>query len=47
MNSDLCRQIEMTLADMGYEPPREGEPFEIAARKLLAALRDLQRRVRR
>ncbi len=45
MSSELCDQIAMTLADLGYEPPRYGEPFEFAARKLLLALLDIQRRL--
>jgi hypothetical protein len=42
---ELCRQIEMTMADLGYEPPQYGETFESAAFKILVALRDMQRRL--
>jgi hypothetical protein len=45
VTNDLRRQIEMTMADMGYEPPRNGESTEVWMRKLLDALLDLQRRL--
>jgi len=42
---DLRRQIVMTMADMGYPPPRDNDlPHEWLS-KLLFAFCDLQRRL--
>jgi hypothetical protein len=41
----LERQIEMTMADLGYEPPSVGDTGETWRTKILIAFVDLQRRV--
>jgi hypothetical protein len=42
---DYCRQIEMIMADLGYEPPRDAEMPEQWLPKVLHAFLDLQKRV--